>query len=125
MDDLKTPVHKYFVKTGNTRYGVQNMTYDKASEKLYLAVYKGSKSQYPNYSLFALDINQQPFTAKLDNVPYEENEVEQLAVTDASHFKYGSTGLYSFGDGRWYVSIKGKKDGKQYGDVTLYNSLEE
>ena len=125
MDDLKTPVHKYFVKTGNTRYGVQNMTYDKASEKLYLAVYKGSKSQYPNYSLFALDINQQPFSAKLDNVPYEENEVEQLAVTEASHFKYGSTGLYSFGDGRWSVSIKGKKDGKQYGDVTLYNSLEE
>lgn len=125
MNDLKNPVHKYFVKTGNTRYGVQNMTYDKASEKLYLAVYKGSKSQYPNYSLFALDINQQPFSAKLDNVPYEENEVEQLAVSNASYFKHGSTGLYSFGDGRWYVSIKGKKDGKQYGDVTLYESLEE
>ena len=125
MDDLSKPLHKYFVKTGNTRYGVQNMTYDAHSERLYLAVYKGSKSQYPNYSLFALDINQKPFTGKLEGVPYEENEVEQLSVTEASHFPWGSTGLYSFGDGRWYVSKKGKKDGIQFSDVTLFNSLEE
>ena len=66
MDDLAKPVHKYFVKTGNTRYGVQNMTYDADSERLYLAVYKGSKSQYPNYSLFSLDIHQKPFMGKLE-----------------------------------------------------------
>ena len=125
MDDLAKPIHKYFVKTGNTRYGVQNMTYDAHSEKLYLAVYKGSKSEYPNYSLFSLDIHQKPFMGRLDGVPYEENEVEQVAVTDASHFKWGSTGLYSFGDGRWYVSKKGKKDGIQFSDVTLFESLEE
>ena len=125
MDDLSKPLHKYFVKTGNTRYGVQNMTYDAHSKKLYLAVYKGSKSQYPNYSLFALDINQKPFEGKLEGVPYEENEVEQLSVTEASHFPWGSTGLYSFGDGRWYVSKKGKKNGIQFSDVTLFNSLEE
>jgi hypothetical protein len=125
MDDLAKPIHKYFVKTGNTRYGVQNMTYDAHSEKLYLAVYKGSKSAYPNYSLFSLDIHQKPFMGRLDGVPYEENEVEQVAVTDASHFKWGSTGLYSFGDGRWYVSKKGKKDGIQFSDVTLFESLEE
>ena len=124
-DDLKTPTHKYFVKTGNTRYGVQNMAYDKASERLYLAVYKGQKSAYPNSSLFALDINQEPFMDLLEGVPYESEEVEQLSVTDASYFKHGSTGLYSFGDGRWYVSQKGKKDGVQYSDVTLYQSLEE
>lgn len=125
MDDLTKPVHKYFVKTGNTRYGVQNMTYDADSEKLYLAVYRGSKSQYPNYSLFSLDIHQKPFLGKLENVPYEENEVEQVCVSDGSHFKWGSTGLYSFGDGRWYVSKKGKKDGIQFSDVTLFESLEE
>lgn len=124
-DDLKTPIHKYFVKTGNTRYGVQNMAYDKTSERLFLAVYKGQKSAYPNYSLFSLDINQEPFMGSLEGVPYESNEVEQLRVTDASHFRHGSTGLYSFGDGRWYVSHKGKKDGVQYSDVTLYQSLEE
>lgn len=125
MDDLAKPVHKYFVKTGNTRYGVQNMTYDADSERLYLAVYKGSKSQYPNYSLFSLDIHQKPFMAKLENVPYEENEVEQVSVTEGSFFKWGSTGLYSFGDGRWYISKNGKKDGCQFSDVTLFESLEE
>jgi hypothetical protein len=123
--NLETPIHKYFIKTGNTRYGVQNMAYDKASERLYLAVYKGQKAEYPNYSLFALDINQEPFMDHLEGVPYESNEVEQLSITDASYFKYGSTGLYSFGDGRWYVSQKGKKAGVQYSDVTLYQSLEE
>lgn len=125
FNDLSTPIHKYFVKTGNTTYGVQNMCYDKHSNKLYLAVYKGKKEEYPNYSLFALDLNQKPFMAKLEGVPYEENEMEQLVVSEASHFPYGSTGLYSFGDGRWYVSIKGAKDGIQYSDVTLYNSLTE
>lgn len=125
MDDLAKPVHKYFVKTGNTRYGVQNMTYDADSERLYLAVYKGSKSQYPNYSLFSLDIHQKPFMGKLENVPYEENEVEQFSVTEGSFFKWGSTGLYSFGDGRWYISKNGKKDGYQFSDVTLFESLEE
>ena len=125
MDDLAKPVHKYFVKTGNTRYGVQNMTYDADSERLYLAVHKGSKSQYPNYSLFSLDIHQKPFMGKLENVPYEENEVEQVSVTEGSFFKWGSTGLYSFGDGRWYISKNGKKDGYQFSDVTLFESLEE
>ena len=125
MDDLAKPVHKYFVKTGNTRYGVQNMTYDADSERLYLAVYKGSKSQYPNYRLFSLDIHQKPFMGKLENVPYEENEVEQVSVTEGSFFKWGSTGLYSFGDGRWYISKNGKKDGYQFSDVTLFESLEE
>jgi hypothetical protein len=125
MDNLAKPVHKYFVKTGNTRYGVQNMTYDADSERLYLAVYKGSKSQYPNYSLFSLDIHQKPFMGKLENVPYEENEVEQVSVTEGSFFKWGSTGLYSFGDGRWYISKNGKKDGYQFSDVTLFESLEE
>jgi hypothetical protein len=125
MDDLAKPVHKYFVKTGNTRYGVQNMTYDADSERLYLAVYKGSKSQYPNYSLFSLDIHQKPFMGKLENVPYEENDVEQVSVTEGSFFKWGSTGLYSFGDGRWYISKNGKKDGYQFSDVTLFESLEE
>ena len=125
MDDLAKPVHKYFVKTGNTRYGVQNMTYDADSERLYLAVYKGSKAQYPNYSLFSLDIHQKPFMGKLENVPYEENEVEQVSVTEGSFFKWGSTGLYSFGDGRWYISKNGKKDGYQFSDVTLFESLEE
>jgi hypothetical protein len=121
LDDLSQPVAKYFVHTGNTRYGVQNLAYDKATKKLYLAVYKGSKPQYPNYSMFTLDMKQEPFVAKLSDVPYEESEVLQLKVSEGSHFKWGSTGLCPLGDGSWYISHQGKADGSQYCDATLYN----
>lgn len=122
LDDLSAPVHKYFVHTGNTTYGVQNMAYDEASRKLYLAVYKGKKPQYPNYSLFALDIDQEPYTAPLKDVPYQEQEAEQLDVCDAWHFKWGSTGMYSLGDGRWYISENAKEDGVQVCNARLYVS---
>ena len=44
-----------FVRTGNTSWGIQNLAYDPASGNCYAAVYKGKKSQYPNYSLFVID----------------------------------------------------------------------
>ena len=120
LDDLSTPVAKYFVHTGNTRYGVQNLAYDKATDKMYLAVYKGSKPQYPNYSMFTVDMKQDPFAANLSDVPYEESDVLQLKVSEGSHFKWGSTGLCPLGDGSWYISHNGKADGSQYCDATLY-----
>lgn len=113
LDDLSKPVHKYFVFTGNTRYGIQNMGYDPYTNQIFLAVYKGRKPEYPNYSLFALDMAQEPFMAKLDNVPYEENEVEQLKVAKGWHFKWGSTGFCPLGDGNYYISENSKEHGKQ------------
>jgi hypothetical protein len=120
LDDLSRPVAKYFIHTGNTRYGVQNMAYDKATNKIYLAVYKGSKPQYPNYSMFILDMMQEPFAARLQDVPYEESDVLQLKVSEGSHFEWGSTGLCPLGDGSWYISHQGKANGSQYCDATLY-----
>ena len=120
LKDLSKPVNKYFVHTGNTRYGVQNMAYDSYSNRLYLAVYKGSKKQYPNYGMFALDMTQEPFMAALKDVPYQSEEVEQIKVDDAWHFKWGSTGLCPLGDGRWYFSENSKIDGNQICDARMY-----
>ena len=120
LKDLSKPIHKYFVFTGNTRYGVQNMAFDKDSWSLYLAVYKGSKKQYPNHSMFAIKMSQKPFMAPLMGVPYQEGEVEQLSVNDAWHFKWGSTGLCPLGDGRWYFSENSKIDGNQICDARMY-----
>ena len=120
LKDLSKPLHKYFVHTGNTRYGVQNMAYDSHSNCLYLAVYKGSKRQYPNYAMFVLDMDQQPFTAKLENVPYESQEMEQLKVREGWHFKWGSTGICSLGDGRWFISENSKVDGNQICNARQY-----
>ena len=96
------------------------MAYDKASRKLYLAVYKGNKPQYPNYDLFALDIDRNPYYAPLKNVPYQEEEVEQVDVCNSWHFKWGSTGLCPLGDGRWDLSENSKGDGIQVCDARMY-----
>jgi len=120
LKDLTQPVHKYFVRTGNTTFGVQNMAYDSHSDRLYLAVYKGSKRQYPNYRMFVLDMAQQPFEAMLENAPYETGTVEQLKVQEGWHFKWGSTGLCPIGNGRWFISENSKTDECQICDARQY-----
>lgn len=111
---------KYFVHTGNTTWGVQNLAYDPHTRQLLMAVYKGKKKQWPNYSLFALDIAQKPVKAALDGVEYQSGKVSQLCVCGNWFFKWGSTGLCPLGDGRFYISQQGKKNGNQYCDATLY-----
>jgi len=115
------PLHKYFVKTGNTRYGVQNLAYDSYSGMMYLAVYKGSKEKWPNYDIFSVDMMQQPFKAPLQGVPYHDGDAEQLSFTQAWHFPYGSTGLCPLGDGTYYLSIPGRnEEGQQKCDIVRY-----
>ena len=120
LKNLQKPEHKYFVYTGNTTYGVQNMTYDAHTARMYLAVYPGVKSEFPNYNLFALDMKQSPRKAELKGVDYMDDTVEQLEVCKGWHFKWGSTGLCAFGDGRYYISQNGKGENGQYCKATLY-----
>ncbi len=122
LNDLRKPIHKYFVYTGNTTYGVQNLAYDPHTEKMFMAVYPGVKAEFPNYSLFALDVNQKVQVKHLKNVPYLSEEVEQLEVCDGWHFKWGSTGLCPLGDGRYYISHNGKQNGREFCKATLYFS---
>src|SRR5690606_21178990 len=56
----KKPLDKYFIKTGNTSYGIQNLAYDSYSGNLFAAVYRGAKSHYPNYDLFVIDGHTKP-----------------------------------------------------------------
>ncbi len=90
------PLDKFFVHTGNTTYGVQNLEYDKFTDCMFMAVYRGAKPEYENYSLFAVDCTIPPKTEKIGKV---------LSLkTEGWHFPYGSTGLFSFGDGNWLIS---------------------
>jgi hypothetical protein len=120
LNDLGKPLHKYFIYTGNTTYGVQNLAYDPYTEKIFMAVYPGVKAGFPNYGLFAVDVNQKAQKGLLKEVPYQSDEVEQLEVCDGWHFKWGSTGLCPLGDGRYYISHNGKQDGKEFCKATLY-----
>lgn len=124
LDNLETPLHKYFIRTGNTTYGIQNMTYDDYSDRLYLAVYKGKKQENPNYSMFAVEMSQEPFLGKLEGVTYHEGEAEQVNFCEGWHFKWGSMGLCSLGNAYFYISEIGKENGRQYCNATLYRLTE-
>ncbi len=121
----------YYVLTGNTSWGVQNLEYDPASGNWFLCCYKGKKPQYPNYSLFAVDGGKKPVRQALQGVPYvRKGLVAPLAEAGMKDprtgirgwkFKYGSTGIHSLGNGLFYISENGKTpDGLQQTTLRLY-----
>ena len=106
------PNGKFFVFTGNTTYGVQNLEYDSYTNTFFMAVYRGTKPEYPNYSLYAVDAAVAPVKEALKGLK-EEGEVLTLAKAGKRHepsgifgwnFPYGSTGLYARGDGTYLIS---------------------
>ena len=109
------PWRKYFVRTGNTTYGVQNLAYDPFKGYLLMAVYRGKKPQYPNYSLYAVDLSKPSFKARLEGVPYRTCKQLQLPLAadgllhEASgirgwNVRWGSTGLFPLGGGYYLFS---------------------
>lgn len=125
----KKPKEKYFVKTGNTTYGIQNLAYDEYTGNLFAAVYKGKKNQFPNYSIFVIDRHQKAQKAKIKSDD-KTVKVKTLSLLEAGpkdeasgirgwHFDKGTTGLRPLGDGYFYISHPKKtKDGQQ--ETTLY-----
>ena len=109
------PWRKYFVRTGNTTYGVQNLAYDPFTGYLLMTVYRGKKPQYPNYSLYAVDLAKPSFKARLEGVPYRTCKQLQLPLAadgllhEASgirgwNVRWGSTGLFPLGGGYYLFS---------------------
>ncbi len=111
------PAHKFFLYTGNTEWGVQNLEYDEFSGNIYLAVYQGKKEQFPNYPMFVIDGKAAPMRKVLSGVePAMEGETLTLLKTglvdektglSGLSYPHGSTGLCSLGDGSFYVSHPG------------------
>ena len=106
------PDNKYFVFTGNTVYGVQNLEYDPYTNSMFMFVYRGQKECYPNYSLYAIDMDKKPETQKLIGME-ETGEViflkkqglyDEKSGIYGYNFKYGSTGAISLGNGKYYFS---------------------
>ncbi len=133
-DGPKKSLAKYFIFTGNTNWGVQNLAYDEYTGDFFMAVYKGKKPQYPNYDLFAFKMEQKPFKSVLRGVTYASKKVSQLVLDDSMglydnasgvygwRFKWGSTGLNPLGNGLWYISenAKDKSTGEQSCNARLY-----
>ena len=107
----EAPLHKYFVFTGNTTYGVQNLEYDSHTNAMLMAVYHGKKPKYPNFDLFMIDMS---IPAKSERLSGLDEIGETLTLSGIGqkeksaihgwHFPYGATGLYSCGGGEWLIS---------------------
>ena len=111
------PDAKYFLYTGNTTWGIQNLEYDAHTGDWYLAVYVGKKEQYPNYPMYVIDGGAAPYEDELRGRDGEHGLVLTLKQEGVMHessgvaglsFPWGQTGMYAFGDGLWYFSHNGK-----------------
>lgn len=118
------PQGKYFVFTGNTTYGVQNLEYDAHSQKWFMAVYKGSKPEYPNYALFAIDANAKPKKQALKGVPYQ-GKAPVISTVEGWHQDVGSTGTCSLDNGLFYLSHPYKNNEGQGSILRLYRYTAE
>jgi hypothetical protein len=127
----KKPLEKYFVKTGNTRYGIQNLAYDPSSGNLFAAVYHGSKSQFENSDLFVINGKLKPKNKRVQSgdqfyrvktlaLLQPEPEAEQQKPA-GWFFKWGATGLHPLGNSLFYLSHDQKtKDGEQETTILKY-----
>lgn len=125
---------KYFVRTGNTTYGVQNLAYDAAQQRWFLGVYKGTKPSFPNYLLFAVDARTQPTLGELVGVSgpggkgTERGQLLALAADGLTHAATGirgwnqkaDVGIQPVGRGLFYLAVNSGTRGRQSGDIKLH-----
>ncbi|MFF2012179.1 hypothetical protein ACFVWY_24270 [Streptomyces sp. NPDC058195] len=110
---------KFFVYTGNTTYGVQNLEYDGHSGTWLMAAYKGTKPGFPNYSVFAVDGAREPVRGPVRGQQRPERGLLLPLLRAGAHDaatgtygwpapgQYGQYGLVSLDDGRFYVARSG------------------
>lgn len=123
------PLSRYFVYTGNTEWGIQNLNYNPEINSLMAAVYKGKKTEYPNFSMFAIDLDSKAEKEILRGRDTEEYgdvlPLKKMGIYDAStgiygwRFPYGSTGICYIGNSLYYISRNSSKP-QQSSMLTLF-----
>lgn len=124
----ETPTAKYFVFTGNTTYGIQNLEYDPETNTMLAAVYRGKKEQFPNYPMYFIDCAKAPVSAPLEGIGHHGQQLSlaKLGICHeatgicGSQFLYGSTGIASLGEGYFYISHPFQENGSFGTTVKLY-----
>jgi hypothetical protein len=125
---------KYFVRTGNTTYGVQNLAYDETLQCWLMGVYQGKKPAFPNYLLFAIDARMAPKLGDLIGVPdargkgCERGLLLTLAADGLGDSKThirgwnqkADVGLQPIGNGLFYLAVSSGVKGRQSGYVVLH-----
>jgi hypothetical protein len=126
----RKPAGQYFVFTGNTTYGVQNLEYDPFTEAWLMAVYKGVKEHYPNYTLFAADAKARPAKQTLQGIPYlkkglvvplkAEGLKDETTGIRGWMWGVGSTGMAALGGGYYYFSHNYNSEQGQGSTIRMY-----
>lgn len=121
---------KYFIYTGNTNFGIQNLEYDGKIKDWLMAVYKGSKAYFPNYSYFVIDGSKNPSYMKLSYDQIQQNQkvlilkdIRNLGCsTPGFDFSSGQEGLYSFDNGYFYIAKSLRSDDNGwYAQIDMYS----
>ncbi|MCI4592692.1 hypothetical protein MOK15_21780 [Sphingobium sp. BYY-5] len=124
---------KYFVRTGNTRYGVQNLAYDPTLHRWFMGVYQGNKPVWPNYLLFAVDGHGAPILSDLigvrgrDGAKWEKGLLLPLAPEGLHDTQTGirgwnqkaDVGFQPLGDGLYYLVQNAGAKGRQSAEISL------
>lgn len=124
---------KYFVRTGNTTYGVQTLAYDAEAGRWFMSVYQGRKPGFPNYLLFAVEAGSQPTRSDLIGVPASSGEgwerglvlpLAQDGLEDPATGLRGwrwkaDVGLEPLERGLFYLAVNSGGKGNQTADLTL------
>ncbi len=124
------PNKNYYVRTGNTTFGVQNLCYDKGSNRMWMSVYPGQKKGWNHYETFAVSLLQKAEKKQLMGVePATKGRVLQL-VSEGEHdtlndvwgwsFSKGSTGITSLGNNLYYISHNERREGRECTTLYLY-----
>ena len=125
------PEAKYFLYTGNTTYGVQNLEYDAYTGDFLAAVYRGKKPSFPNYSMYVIDGKTAPKQAihRATGEEILELSLKREGLSEGeiygNNFPLGSTGIYSFGNGYYYFSESGSDAEGQFTKVCLYRATSD
>jgi len=131
LSRLFAPSRKLFVYTGNTTYGVQNMAYDPATDNIFLACYGGKKEEFPNFSIYAVPVQQEAKEEKLRGLE-DDGKHLKLNLADAGIGHTGdlirgwsfyrlTAGFCSLGDGNWYVAMNTGKHGSHGCTIRMYH----
>ena len=113
---------KYFVYTGNTVWGVQNLEYVPDRDIMLLAVYFGKKPQFPNYPMFVVDMKEPAFlkdgreTLTLKDTGLKD---EKTGISGID-FPYGSTGVIALGEDKFYFSKPSNVGEEWSAEISLY-----
>ncbi|MFE0425739.1 hypothetical protein [Streptomyces sp. NPDC058953] len=107
---------RFFVYTGNTTYGVQNLAWDPASGDWLMAVYRGRKPGFPHYTLYVVDgsapvrlapVRGQPVPQLGHHLTLRRSGLFDLPTGISGHRAAGQYGLVPVGDGTHYVAEAG------------------